>query len=84
MLALLLKRALETGLRAAGVPMTARTCLQRLSSCWLNRHEPHEMLKSPYTVTRPDVEQAAIQKSLGLTHLAEDRKVARAIRPRPA
>jgi transposase len=84
MLALLLKRALETRLRAAGVPMTARACLERLASCRLNRHEPHAMLKSLYTVTRPDLEQAAVLKALGLTHLTEDRKVGKALRPRPA
>jgi len=84
MLALLLERALESRLKAAGRPMPAATCLESLASCCLDRYPRDEVLERYYSVTRPDSEQQAILKSLGLTELTDIRKVCERITPRDA
>ena len=82
MLALLLKRTLEAKLTAAGRPMTAVSCFEKLSTCHLNLHEAHEALDSLYSVTEPNQEQEVILNALALSTLTDDSEIAKRITPR--
>ena len=82
MLALLLERALETRLAAAGLDRTADASLRTLSTCHLNVFDQHALLDSSYSVTRPTPQQRELLKALGLSDLARDREVAKRILPR--
>ncbi len=84
MLALLLKRAIESRLIAAGRSLTAAACLEQLQTCHLNRYARDEVLDSYYSVTRPDQEQRALLRALGLKALGDNRKVTKRIVPRDA
>lgn len=81
-LALLLERALEVRLEAAGIRTTADAALRTLMPGHLNRFEPHELLDCVYSVTRPTAQQRTLLKALRLGHLTRDREVAALIRPR--
>jgi transposase len=82
MLALLVKRTLEQKLSAAGRPMTAAACFEKLSTCHLNLHEAHEALESLYSATEPDKEQKTILAALGLSKLTDNREIGGRITPR--
>jgi hypothetical protein len=82
-LALLLMRALEARLNAAERPVMAGIWLVLLASGRLKWHELHEMLRSLYTVTRPNEVLAALLRSLELMTLTEDWNVGKVLIPRP-
>jgi len=82
MLALLLERRLETRLREAGMPMSAKACLEILQTCHLNRHRGPEGQCAYYTLTAANEEQRRMVKALGLEHLVAEEAVQRAATPR--
>jgi transposase len=67
MLSLLLERLLEKSLNHEH---TAKTVLDQLNTCHLNKYEVSN--KSLYTITKVDKDQASILKSLKLTKLGDD------------
>jgi hypothetical protein len=82
MLALLLERALEARLAAAGIQTTADACLRALMPGQLNLYDHHELLDSVYSATRTTPRQRELLKALGLSKLTRDRDIAKQIRPR--
>jgi hypothetical protein len=82
MLALLIQRAIEIRLAAAGRQMTADRCLEELATCRLNRFEANELLDFDYSVTKPTEEQLGLLKALGASDLVKHQKVADQLKPR--
>jgi len=82
MLALLLERALESRLAAAGIRSTADACLRTLRPAQFNVFDQHALLDSAYSVTRTTPQQRELLKALGLSDLARDREIAKRILPR--
>ena len=81
MLALLLERHLETKLREAGMPMSAKACIEILKTCHLNRYRNTEGQYTHYTLTNANEEQRRLVKALGFEQLVSENAVQRAMTP---
>jgi hypothetical protein len=80
MLALLVQRTLERRLRVSGLPLTAPSCIDILSSCHLNQRLSDD--EPIYDVTRIDAAQRQVLETLGLEQLADEASVRASITPR--
>jgi len=80
MLALLVQRTLEAGLRSAGLPLTAPACIDVLKTCHLNQRRSDD--EPVYDITRLDAAQRQVLCALGLEQLADDKQVRRRLTPR--
>jgi hypothetical protein len=82
MLALLVKRSLESKLESAGRPMTADACLCLLEGCDLNRYDQSGQMEQFSAVSRVNKEQQTVMKALGAGEMTDNRKVAKRLTPR--
>lgn len=82
MLALLLQRTLEHRLRDANMALTTPACMEILQTCHLNQMKPLPGGHCLYSVTEATTAQGEILKALKLSHLVNDRDVARTVTAR--